>query len=146
MAKGHSPVPEFVAPKESQQSAPDLCHKYPLALLSPKSHAFVNSSFANQTRQLNQEGEPFLEIHPEDAAAREIENGAIVRVYNERGSCKLRAVVTTRAREGVVISPSVWWNKLSSGKVNVNQLTSQNLSDMGGGATLYDALVEVEIV
>jgi anaerobic selenocysteine-containing dehydrogenase len=52
--------------------------------------------------------------------------------------------VTTRAREGVVVSPSVWWNKLSPGQVNINQLTSQQLTDMGGGATFYDALVEIE--
>ena len=71
-------------------------------------------------------------------------DGDQVRAFNERGSCTLHAVVTTRAREGVVVSPSVWWNKLSSGKVNINQLTSQKLTDMGGGATFYDALVEVE--
>jgi anaerobic selenocysteine-containing dehydrogenase len=54
--------------------------------------------------------------------------------------------VTTRARAGVVVSPSVWWNKLSPDGVNINQLTSQALTDMGGGATFYDALVEVERV
>ena len=64
--------------------------------------------------------------------------------FNERGSCELHAVVTTRAREGVVVSPSVWWNKLSPGKANINQLTSQKLTDMGNGATFYDALVEIE--
>ena len=66
------------------------------------------------------------------------------RAFNERGACELTAVVTTRARPGVVVSPSVWWNKLSPDGVNINQLTSQALTDMGGGATFYDALVEVE--
>ena len=69
-----------------------------------------------------------------------------VRAFNERGACELRAVVTTRARRGVVVSPSVWWNKLSPGATNINQLTSQSLTDMGGGATFYDALIEVERV
>jgi anaerobic selenocysteine-containing dehydrogenase len=69
-----------------------------------------------------------------------------VRAFNERGSCELWAVVTTRARPGVVVSPSVWWNKLSPGGTNVNQLTSQTLTDIGAGATFYDALVEVRRV
>jgi predicted molibdopterin-dependent oxidoreductase YjgC len=89
---------------------------------------------------------PFIEIHPQDAEARGIETGERVRAFNDRGSCELSAVVTTRARPGVVVSPSVWWNKHSPGRVNVNQLTSQTLTDMGGGATFYDALVEVERV
>jgi anaerobic selenocysteine-containing dehydrogenase len=143
-AQGLPPVPEFIPPSESRQSAKDLAKRYPLALISPAAHAFLNSSFANLPKQLRQELHPFVEIHPEDAKARGIENGDTVRAFNERGSCELSAVVTTRAREGVVVSPSVWWNKLSPGCVNINQLTSQTLTDMGAGATFYDALVEIE--
>jgi anaerobic selenocysteine-containing dehydrogenase len=121
-----------------------LAERYPLALVSPAAHAFLNSSFANLPKQLRQELRPFIEINPDDAAARGIETGMRVRAFNERGSCELAAVVTTRARAGVVVSPSVWWNKLSPGEKNINQLTSQTLTDIGGGATFYDALVEVE--
>jgi anaerobic selenocysteine-containing dehydrogenase len=67
-----------------------------------------------------------------------------VRLFNGRGACRLTAAVTERARPGVLVSPSVWWSKNSPGGVNVNQLTSQNLTDIGGGATFYDALVEIE--
>jgi anaerobic selenocysteine-containing dehydrogenase len=143
-AQGLPAVPEFIPPSESRRSAPTLAKRYPLALISPAAHAFVNSSFANLPKQLRQELHPFVEIHPVDAEARGIQNGDRVRAFNERGSCELSAVVTTRAREGVVVSPSVWWNKLSPGSVNINQLTSQTLTDMGGGATFYDALVEIE--
>jgi anaerobic selenocysteine-containing dehydrogenase len=143
-AQGLPPVPEFIAPSESAGSAPALAKRYPLALISPAAHAFLNSSFANLPKQLRQELRPFVEIHPQDAEAREIKDGDSVRAFNERGSCTLSAVVTTRARSGVVVSPSVWWNKLSPGKANINQLTSQTLTDMGNGATFYDALVEVE--
>ena len=143
-AQGLPAVPEFIPPCESRASRPTLAAKYPLALVSPAAHAFLNSSFANLPKQLRQERRPFVEIHPEDAAARGIREGERVRAYNDRGACELRAVVTTRARRGVVVSPSVWWNKLSPGGVNVNQLTSQTLTDMGGGATFYDALVELE--
>jgi anaerobic selenocysteine-containing dehydrogenase len=143
-ALGLPAVPDFIPPSESQQSAPELARKFPLGLISPAAHAFLNSSFANLPKQLRQELRPFVEIHPVDAAARGIAEGDRVRLFNERGSCELSAVVTTRARTGVVVTPSVWWNKLSPGQTNINQLTSQTLTDMGGGATFYDALVEVE--
>ncbi len=143
-AQGLPGTPEFIPPRESRASAPELARRFPLALLTPAAHAFLNSSFANLPKQLGQEKRPFVEIHPDDAAARRISDGASVRVFNERGACELTAVVSTRARPGVVVSPSVWWNKLSPGGTNVNQLTSQGLTDIGGGATFYDALVEIE--
>ncbi|MDQ3687283.1 MAG: molybdopterin oxidoreductase family protein [Acidobacteriota bacterium] len=145
-ARGLPAVPEFIPPRESRRSAPQLATKYPLALVSPAAHAFLNSSFANLPKQLRQEARPFIEINPQDAAARGIGDGDCVRAFNARGSCELTAVVSTRAREGVVVSPSIWWNKLSPGSTNINQLSSQGLTDMGGGATFYDALVEVELV
>jgi anaerobic selenocysteine-containing dehydrogenase len=143
-ALGLPAVPDFIPPRESKQSAPELAKRFPLGLISPAAHAFLNSSFANLPKQLKQELKPFVEIHPSDARARGIADGDSVRLFNERGSCELYAVVTTNARTGVVVSPSVWWNKLSPGQTNINQLTSQTLTDMGGGATFYDALVEVE--
>ncbi|MDQ1522682.1 MAG: hypothetical protein QOE47_606 [Pyrinomonadaceae bacterium] len=144
--QGLPAVPEFIPPRESRQSAPELARRFPLALISPAAHAFLNSSFANLPKHLRQERRPFVEINPEDAALRRISDGDRVRVSNERGSCELTAVVTTRARPGVAVSPSVWWNKLSPGNTNINQLTSQTVTDMGGGATFYDALVEIELL
>ncbi|MDQ3907819.1 MAG: molybdopterin oxidoreductase family protein [Acidobacteriota bacterium] len=143
-AQGLPAVPEFIPPRESKLSAPRLAEKYPLALVTPAAHAFLNSSFANLSKQLRQEREPFVEINPADAAARNIQDGERVRAFNARGACELRAVVTERARPGVVVSPSVWWNKLSPGGANVNRLTSQAVADMAGSATFYDALVEIE--
>ncbi|MDQ3586134.1 MAG: molybdopterin oxidoreductase family protein, partial [Acidobacteriota bacterium] len=143
-AQGLPALPEFIPPRESRQSAPTLAQRFPLALVSPAAHAFLNSSFANLAKQLRQEKRPFVEIHPADAEARGIADGDRVRAFNERGACELSAVVTTRARAGVVVSPSVWWNKLSPDQKNINQLTSQQLTDMGGGATFYDVLIEIE--
>jgi anaerobic selenocysteine-containing dehydrogenase len=143
-SRGLEPVPDYIPPRESKDSAPALAARFPLALISPAAHAFLNSSFANLSKQLRQERYPFIEIHPEDAEERGILEGDRVRAFNERGACELRAHVTTRARPGVVVSPSVWWNKLSPDGANINQLTSQSLTDMGGGATFYDALVEIE--
>jgi anaerobic selenocysteine-containing dehydrogenase len=143
-AEGLPAVPEFIPPRESRRSAPKLAERFPLALISPATHGFVNSSFGNLPKHLRVEKRPYVEIHPSDAAARHIEDGEMVRLFNERGSCRLTAAVTTRAREGVVVSPAVWWNKLSPGGTNVNQLASQKLTDMGGGPTFYDILVQVE--
>lgn len=143
--KGLDPLPTFNPPNEWKENK-TLSAKYPLALISPAAHAFLNSSFANMSKQLKQEARPFVEINPVDAERRKINDGDKVRVFNERGDCELTAVVSTRAREGVVVSPSVWWNKNSPDKKNINQLASQALTDIGGGATFYDVLVEVERV
>jgi anaerobic selenocysteine-containing dehydrogenase len=142
-ALGLPGTPEFIPPRESKQTSPELAGKYPLALITPAAHAFLNSSFAHMPKQLGQEKHPFIEIHPRDAEERKISEGETVVAFNDRGSCELSAVITTRARPGVVVSPSVWWSKLSPDNKNVNQLTSQELTDMGGGATFYDALIQI---
>ena len=91
----------------------------------------------------SEDGEPTLDIHPDDAAARGIANGDRVRVFNDRGAFTLKAAVTTRARRGLVVAPSVWWKKLSPDGRNANDVTSQATADLGGAATYYDCLVEV---
>lgn len=145
-ALGFDPVPCYVPPRESAATSPELAAKYPLALISPPAHSFLNTTFANASRGLAAEREPALFINPKDAAARYVDTGSYVSVFNDRGGCRLRAMVTDDAREGVVVAPSVWWNKLSPDFVNVNQTTSQALTDLGGGATFYDNLVEVELI
>jgi anaerobic selenocysteine-containing dehydrogenase len=116
---------------------------YPLAMISPPARNFLNSSFVNVTSLQTTEGEPLLEIHPLDAAARQISDGDTVRVFNDRGDYHCRARISARARTGVVNGLGVWWRKLGLNGTNVNQLTSQNLTDLGHGPTFYDCLVEV---
>ena len=91
----------------------------------------------------NIEGRPVLEIHPDDAEARSIANDAVVRVFNDRGSYLCHATVSRRARPGVVNGLGIWWRKLGVDGTNVNQLTSQRLTDIGRGPTFYDCLVQV---
>ncbi|MGP1682648.1 MAG: molybdopterin dinucleotide binding domain-containing protein, partial [Giesbergeria sp.] len=131
-------------PRESAQSAPQLAKKYPLAFISPPARNFLNSSFANLAFALKEAGEPYLDIHPTDAAARGIADGDQVRIYNQRGAFTVKARVSDRARPGVVAALSVWWKKLSPDGRNANEVTSQAIADMGGAATYYDCLVEVE--
>lgn len=92
---------------------------------------------------MRREGEPSVTIHPDDAAARGIAEGAMVRVFNDRGAFLAKARVSDASRRGLVVGLSVWWAKMCPGGRNANAVTSQELADMGGGATFYDALVEV---
>jgi anaerobic selenocysteine-containing dehydrogenase len=144
--QGVDPLPAYIPPRESAQTAPELAKKFPLAIISPPAHNFLNSSFANLPTFVKAEKEPFLDIHPGDAVARGITEGDLVRVYNDRGEFRLKARVTEKARLGLVVALSIWWKKLTADGCNANDVTSQALTDLGGAATFYDALVEVEKV
>jgi anaerobic selenocysteine-containing dehydrogenase len=143
-ALGFDPVPDYVPPYESEERAPELARRFPLALISPPAHQFLNSTFVNVAALRRAAGKPTLEIHADDAGSRGIAEGSRVRIYNSRGGFTADAVISTRVRPGVISAPSVWWGKLTSDGTNANQTTSQALTDFGGGATFYDNLVEVE--
>jgi anaerobic selenocysteine-containing dehydrogenase len=113
-------------------------------MISPPARNYLNSTFVNVQSLRAAEGEPHLEIHPQDAAARGIADGARVRVFNDRGSLELKARITDRARSGVVVALSVWWKKLARDGKNANELTSQVLTDIGRAPTFYDCRVELE--
>jgi anaerobic selenocysteine-containing dehydrogenase len=116
---------------------------YPLAMISPPARNFLNSSFVNVQSLRDTEGEPLLEMHPTDAATRQIQDGDTVRVFNARGEHRCRVSLNHRARPGVVHGLGVWWRKFGLNGTNVNQLTSQALTDLGNAPTFYDCLVEV---
>ncbi len=141
---GMDPLPGYTPPRESAQSAPQLAQQYPLAFISPPARNFLNSSFANLPFALKEAGEPYLDIHPADAVPRGIGDGNAVRIFNARGAFRARARVSERVRPGVVAALSVWWKKLSPDGRNANEVTSQAIADMGGAATYYDCLVEIE--
>ncbi len=137
-------VPDHVPNYESRLSSPALAQRYPLAMLSPPARNFLNSSFVNLKSLRDIEGEPLLEIHPDDAAARGVSDGSVVRVFNDRGSYRCVCRVGDRARPGVVNGLGIWWRKLGRDGTNVNELTHQRLTDIGRAPTFYDCLVEVE--
>ncbi len=141
-AQGLDPLPDYVPPLEAVDSP--LAARYPLAMISPPARNFLNSSFVNVQSLRDTEGEPHLDLHPADAAARGIAAGQRVRIFNDRGSFTAKARVTDKARQGVVVALSIWWKKLAADGKNANEVTSQALTDLGGGATFYDCLVQVE--
>jgi len=138
--QGLDGLPDHVPNYEPAGSSP----RYPLAMISPPARNFLNSTFVNVPGLQQAEGEPLLEIHPDDAAARGIADGAVVRVFNDRGEYVCKVQVTQRARPGVVNGLGIWWRKLGLAGTNVNQLTSQRLTDLGRAPVFYDCLVEVQ--
>ncbi|MCE3264647.1 MAG: molybdopterin-dependent oxidoreductase [Pseudoduganella sp.] len=141
---GLDPLPSYIPNHESAASTPELAAKYPLAMISPPARNFLNSTFVNVHSLRATEGEPQLDIHPDDAATRAINHGDMVRIFNDRGSFVCKARVTPKARQGLVVGLSIWWRKLAGDGKNANEVTSQRLTDMGRAPTFYDTLVQVE--
>jgi anaerobic selenocysteine-containing dehydrogenase len=143
-----TPVPVFVAATESRGGTAARSGGYPLEFLPRKADNYMNSTFANIPRHRRMEARTAgtLEIHPVDAAARDLATGDEVEVFNGRGTIWLRALVGEMVPQGVVAA-RLEWNKLAGsnghGGANVNALTSETLTDIGGGATFYSTLVEV---
>jgi anaerobic selenocysteine-containing dehydrogenase len=122
---------------------PQAGDAYPLAMISPPARNFLNSSFVNVKSLRDMEGEPLLEIHADDAEARGLASGDVVRVFNARGEYRCKAEVSARARPGVVHGLGIWWRKLGLAGTNVNEVTSQRLTDLGRGPVFYDCAVQV---
>jgi anaerobic selenocysteine-containing dehydrogenase len=143
-AQGLDPVPAFVPPTESRHIGSSA---YPLEFLPRKADHYMNSTFANlHGHQLMEAAHTnYLEMHSSDAQARGVCDGDTIEIFNDRGSLQMKAHVNGHLPQGVVAS-RLNWNKLSPGGNNVNLLTSQTLTDIGGGATFYSTLVEVRKV
>ncbi len=143
--KGLPPLPTYAALVEGfdgeNPAGPD--EAYPLMFVSPPNHNFLNSNFGNSAKHQRLEKMPLLQIHPEDAARREVQDGDAVVVWNERGRIELTAKVTDAMLPGTVISQGLWWDGEGK-KQRSNSLTSGRLSDMGNGATFFSATVEVK--
>jgi anaerobic selenocysteine-containing dehydrogenase len=133
---------DYRPPHESRLGDPRLVSRYPLELVSSKAHHGLNSTFAH-TPEVEEETSR-LQMHVDDAAPRGIADGDPVRVFNERGGVLLQASVNGGVRPGVVYAPSVRWPKQMPNGHGINVLTSQRLTDFGGGPTFFSCLVEVE--
>jgi anaerobic selenocysteine-containing dehydrogenase len=132
----------YAPPVESRFGDQSLRTRYPLELISSKNDDSMNSTFGNRP-QVDADT-ALLHLHHADAMTRGIQTGDRVRVFNDRGSLLLRADVDGVVQSGVARAPSVRWNKRAEDAANVNVLTSDRLTDIGGGPTFYSCLVEVE--
>jgi anaerobic selenocysteine-containing dehydrogenase len=142
---GLSPLPDYVPPAELERTMVKAPSGHgSLMLLSPPEHRLMNSTFANVPSIRLATGGATLLVHPDDAAAREIEAGMRLRIWNARGHFFATALLTDDVRPGVVASHGVRWGRFSDDGRTVNDTTSQGVTDLGGGAVFYDNAVEVE--
>jgi anaerobic selenocysteine-containing dehydrogenase len=140
------PLPTYIPPNESPATSPELAQKYPLNLLSPKSHALLNSSYGNLPEQLRHAGEQTVLLHPQDASARGITDAVVVRVFNDRGAFEAVAEITDDIMPGVVVAPLGYWRRLSRSQATVQAVNSSKYADLGRAPTFSDNLVEVALV
>lgn len=138
----HAETLAYVPPIESRLGDAELLRRYPLEMISPKVDQGLNSTFGNRPEV--DAATSLLHMNTTDAAARAIREGDGVRVFNDRGECRLIASVDGTVAPGVVAARSVAWNRLAASRRNVNALTSDRRADMGAAAVFYSCLVEVE--
>jgi len=134
-------LPDYVASKETALANPALAKKYPLNILAPKSHGFINSSYANFESKIKGQGEQFVMIHPADAMDRGLADGDRAKVFNDRGYFEAVAKVTTDVNKGIVVTTLGYWRQMNNGVVN--SVSSNAFGDMGHSPTSHDCLVEV---
>lgn len=143
VAQGLDPVVSFIPPEESRHS--EKASQFPLELLARKADNFLNSTFANIPFLQKMERPELLEINATDAGMRNIQEGDWVRVFNGRGEVRLRAHVNGAVQPGVVAA-RLNASRFAPDGNSINALTSETLTDIGGGPTFYSCLVQVEAI
>jgi anaerobic selenocysteine-containing dehydrogenase len=142
-ALGLPPLPTYTPLVEGPENA-ELSRRYPLQCIVPPNRFFLNSSFSQSERLRARQKRPTVLVAPADAGARGIRSGDRVRVYNDRGAAVFTAEVTDDTRAGVAVIEGIWWHRFQPGGRGVNVLTSDRVTDLGGGPALHSNLVEVE--
>jgi anaerobic selenocysteine-containing dehydrogenase len=137
------PVPDYVPPWEAASSNSGLSEKYPLNIVTPKPHAFLNSQYANEKKKQHRQGAFSVMIHPQDAGCRGIVEGENVRVYNDRGGFEGPAVLTEDVMPGLIMANVGHWAIDTLAGASVNAVSSGAHCGLGMAGTYNDSLVEV---
>ncbi len=127
------------------QRDPEGGDTYQLELLTPPHHLLLNSAFNEIPKIRELAGSAKVLIHPQDAKERDIRQGDLVRVFNDRGECRLYAEVTQDTQPGLLVAEGLHWPRFTPGGKGANQLTSQRLTDQGKTCAFHCSLVEVEL-
>ena len=136
-------LPDYVPSRETPATNPTLAAKYPLNIISPKSHGFLNSCYANVEEKIKGQGEQFVLINQFDATARGINTGSVVKVFNDRGTFEGVAKISDDVNAGIIVATLGYWRQLNNGTVNC--ISSAEFGDMGHSTTFSDNLVEVAL-
>ena len=134
-------LPDYVESRETPATNPDLAAKFPLNIISPKSHGFLNSCYANDTRKQKGQGEQSILLNKLDAETRNIKDGSVIKVFNNRGSFKGVAKISEDVNTGIVVATLGYWRQLNDGTVNC--ISFAEFGDMGHSPTYSDNLVDV---
>jgi anaerobic selenocysteine-containing dehydrogenase len=143
-ADGHDPLPAFTEPLEVTDER--RAAAYPLVLITPASHYFLNSMFGNVRTLGKKAGPPRIWLHPTDAARRQLEEGVRACVFNDRGEFQAIVTITDVVQPGVAVSPKGYWPKLTPSGTNANATVDERDADMGQGAVYHDTRVDVRAV
>lgn len=137
------PVPDYIPPREAPHHSPDHATRFPLNLISPKPHSFLNSQYGNEPMQQKRQGEQLILINPRDASTRGIGAGSYVKVFNERGAFEAKAELSEDVMVGMLMTNVGHWpghNRMGSA---VNATTAPRHSNLGNASVYSDNLVEV---
>ena len=137
-----SPFPEYV-PEINGQYDPAKS-KYPIQVLSSASHYFIGDSFQSVPRLQGMQSRPTVEMSVNDAKARGVEDGDLVRLYNEQGDTYCYVVIIEGLLDGVCATQKQFKGSNTPSGLNVNNLNSEMLTDFGKSPTFYSVLVEIE--
>ena len=137
-------LPDYIPSRETELANPELFKKYPLSILAPKSHGFINSCYGNIENKLKGQGEQFILINQADAIDRGIQEGEMIKIFNDRGSFDALAKITSDVNKGIVVTTLGYWRQLNNG--TVNSVSSSAFGDMGNAQTSHDCLVEVRTI
>ncbi|MGI8748878.1 MAG: molybdopterin-containing oxidoreductase family protein, partial [Deinococcus sp.] len=134
-----TPVPHY------QEAQATLNPAYPLRLLTPPAHHFLNSTYGQlETLTRAEGGEPHALVHPQDAAGAGLEDGTLARLVSEQGTVRRRLRVTSDTQRGVVVVEGTWWGLSAPDGRSINSLTAQTLTDLGGGSTFHNTRIRLE--
>jgi len=133
-------LPDYVPPRESPEDNKKLAEKYPLNVISPKSHAFLNSCYANMEGKQKTQGDQFVLMNKVNAKQRNINDGDMVKVFNDRGSYEGVLRLTDDVNPGIIVSTLGYWRQHNKG--TVNSISSAEFANMGNAPTFSDNLVE----
>ena len=134
-------LPDYVESRETPATNPELAAKFPLNIISPKSHGFLNSCYANDARKQKGQGEQSILLNKLDAETRNIKDGSVIKVFNGRGSFKGVAKISEDVNAGIVVATLGYWRQLNDGTVNC--ISFAEFGDMGHSPTYSDNLVDV---
>lgn len=116
---------------------------YPFRLMTAPTMFALNASFYELAELREKQGGMLLLLNRADAAGKGLTDGERVVAWNNLGEAVFILRVTGKVPTGVAVAEGVWWLEFAPGARSVNVLTSQRLTDQGGGSTFYDNRIDV---